>query len=215
MMDPLLMKMILPFAIGLAACSAPDKQDGDKPPVDVRGVKMASQPDKPPMGMKPSATRLPGKYVKAFACVFDENPITASERTRGTPAGRAERAHDLTTLRSLGFTREARDYGLETIGGKITAPPGLTILGLPVRFLELNGMVGGTNALYVTTFDKSVSVDQVVKAARLELDRGMFKKYQMRHYSRNVGSNPFTQVTLDDEGSGIAVLACQVQATPD
>ena len=216
MIDSLLAKTLLPFAIGLAACGAPDKQDGEKAAFDVRGVSMAAAPqDAPkPTGTGPSATRFPDKYMNAFACVFDENPIAAAERTRGTPAGRAERARDLTTLRSLGFSREARDYGLESVGGKITAPPGLTILGLPVRFLELNGMVGGTNAMYVTTFDKSVTVDRVVKAARLELDRDMFNNYQMRHYSRRVGSKPFTELTLDDRGSGIAVLVCQVQSTP-
>lgn len=109
-----------------------------------------------------AAQAIPEKYIKAFTCNFDENPIAAAERHRGTPAGRAERAGDLTLLRSLGFERESRSFGLESVGGKIAAPPGLTILGLPVRFLEINGMVGDANSMFVTTFDKGVAVDQVV-----------------------------------------------------
>ena len=162
-----------------------------------------------------AAQAIPEKYMKAFTCNFDENPIAAAERRYGTPAGRAERAGDLTSLRLLGFEREGRNGDLESVGGKIAAPPGLTILGLPVRFLEINGMVGDANSMFVTTFDKGVAVDQVVKAARLEMDRDAYNKYKMHHYSRRVGSNPYINVYLDDRGGGNALLVCQVQSTPD
>ena len=158
---------------------------------------------------------LPGRYVNAFTCIFDENPIAAARRQRGTLEGAAERAGDLTLLRSLGFDRESRSGGLESVGGRIMAPPGLTILGLPVRFLEINGMIGDPNSMYVTTFDDGVTVDQVVKAARLDMDRDLNRKYGLRHYRRRVGSDPSINVFLDDRGGSHARLVCHVRSTPD
>jgi len=157
---------------------------------------------------------LPEKYVRAFSCSFDENPIAAAERHRGTTAGRAERADDLRSLRSLGFGREGRDGDLESVGGRIAAPSGLTILGLPVRFLEINGMIGDVNSMYVTTFGNGVTVDQVVRAARLELDRRTYDRYGIRHYSRRIGRDPYIDLSLNDRGGGDILLVCRVQSTP-
>lgn len=101
------------------------------------------------------------------------------------------------------------------MGGKIATPPALTLLNLPVQFVEINGMIGDANAMYVTTFGKGVTVEQVVRAARLEIDRDSFRKYNIRHYSRRIGSNPHIEIYLDDRGGDNAVLVCQVQSTPD
>ena len=158
---------------------------------------------------------IPEKYIKAFTCDFEENPAVAAERYHKTTAGRAERAVDLTLLQSLGFKREGRDGDLESVGGQISAPSGLTIFGLPVRFLEISGMIGDVNSMYVTTFDKSVTVSQVVKAASLQLDRKSYDRYRMRHYDRRVGNLPYVNLYLDDRGSGNASLVCQIQSTPD
>ncbi len=95
------------------------------------------------------------------------------------------------------------------------APPGLTVLGLPVRFLELNGMIGDANSMFVTTFAKGVTVGQVVRAARLDLDQKSYKQYKLRHYSRHISNEPVTDLSLDDRGGGNAMLICQVQGTPD
>lgn len=159
--------------------------------------------------------RLPERYINAFTCDFDENSVAAARRQQGTPAGCAERAADLMLLRSLGFNREGRDGNLDSVGGKIGAPHGLSILGLPVRFLEINGMMGDANAMYVTTFANGVTVDQVVRAARLDMDRERYRKYRIRYYSRRIGSNPYTNLFLNDRGGGNAVLVCHVQSTPD
>jgi hypothetical protein len=166
--------------------------------------------------MKAEATgTLPEKYLKALACVFDENPLAVYRRTHETPAGRAERAEDLKALRSLGFAREGRDGDLESVGGEIAAPPGMTLLGLPVRRIELNGMIGDVNAMYVTRFDAGVTVDQVVKAARLEMDRASYDRYKLREYSRLIGNNPYTDLSLNDRGGSGVELVCHVQGTPD
>ena len=217
MMDLLGIKTFLPCMIVLAACSAEDNQIGEASANTAAGVNAAGPQQHAGAAKAPTGTikALPAKYIKALTCDFDENPIAAATRYHATPAGRAERADDLTMLRSLGFAREARDGDLESVGGKIAAPSGLTILSLPVGFVEINGMIGDANAMYVTTFDKGVTVDQVVKAARLEMDRASYNKYKIRHYSRRVGSNPYTEIYLDDRGGGNAVLVCQVQSTPD
>jgi hypothetical protein len=162
-----------------------------------------------------AGARLPERYANAFTCVFDENPIDAARRQRGTLEGGAERADDLALLRSLGFDRRGRSGGLESVGGRIIAPPGLTILGLPVRFLEINGMIGDLNAMYVTTFDDGVAVDQVVRAARLDMDRDLNRRYGLRHYRRRVGSDPSVDIFLDDRRNGPARLVCHVRSTPD
>jgi len=158
---------------------------------------------------------LPERYIRAFTCDFDENPITSARRHRGTSADRAERAGDLALLRSLGFGRGGRSFDLDSLGGQIAAPPGLTILGLPVRFLEINGMIGDPNAMYVTTFGAGVTVDQVVTAARLGLNRDLYDRYRIRHYRRRVGNTPYTNLHLDDRGGATARLVCHVQTTPD
>ena len=158
---------------------------------------------------------LQAKYVKALSCDFDENPVAAVRTYHEAAAGRAERAHDVTLLKSLGFTREGRDGDLATVGGKIPAPPGLTVLGLPVRSVELNGMIGDANAMYVTAFQNGVTVSQVVKAARLQMDAQSYRKYQIRHYSRTIGNTPTTELYLDDRGGDTATLVCQIKGTPD
>jgi len=158
---------------------------------------------------------LPGRYLNAFACNFEENPLVVAQRYRAAPGARNERARDLALLKSLGFDREGRDGDLESAGGTIAASPGLTILGLPARFLELNGLIGDANAMYVTTFDAGVTVEQVVRAAGLSLDRERYNKYKVRHYSRRVGRDPFIDVSLSDRGGANAVLLCRVQSTPD
>lgn len=162
-----------------------------------------------------TSDHLPERYVNAFTCIFDENPIAAARRQRGTLEGGAERAGDLKLLRSLGFDREGRSGGLESVGGRIMAPPGLTILGLPVRFLEINGMIGDLNSMYVTTFDDGVTVDQVVRAARLDMDLDLNRMYGLRHFRRRVSSDPYINVSLDDRSGRHARLVCHVQSTPD
>lgn len=211
------MKILLPCLIALTACNFSENYSSDTPTIDTVHISMADRQTKREGagGPKESGTSLPAKYIKAFMCEFDENPIAAADRVHKTPGGRAERARDLTMLRSLGFKRESRDGDLESVGGKIAAPPGFTILGLPVRSLEINGIIGDTNALYVTAFADGVSVAQVVKAARLEMDRASYAKYKIRHYSRRVGNNPYIDAYLDDRGGGNALLSCQIQSTPD
>lgn len=211
------MKILLPFYIALTACNFGENYSGDKPATDSVHISMAErQTRREGAGRPPESGRtLPAKYIKAFMCEFDENPVAAANRLHKTPGGRAERAGDLTLLRSLGFKRETRDGDLESVGGKIAAPPGLTILGLPVRSLEINGMIGDTNALYVTTFAEGVTVAQVVKAARLEMNRAFYTKYKIRHYSRRVEENPYVDSYLDDRGGSNATLSCKIQSTPD
>ncbi len=162
-----------------------------------------------------TGTALPANYVKAFMCVFDNDPVASANRYHSTPDGRAARAQDLKVLRSLGFTREGRDGDLESAGGKISAPSGTKIFSLPVRSLELNGIIGDANAMYVTTFDQGITAAQVIKAADLKMDRLLFTKYKMRHYSRRVGTSPYITAFLDDRGGGIVSFTCQVQSTPD
>ena len=211
------MKMLLPCCIALTACNLSENGSGDKPRTDTSHVYLADRQSKQEGAGRPKVIgmSLPAKYIKAFTCDFDENPIAAANRFQKTPGARAEREVDLTVLRSLGFKRESRDGDLESVGGKIAAPPGFTIFGLPVQSLEINGMIGDTNALYVTTFADGVTVGQVVKAARLEMDRGRYTKYKIRHYSRRVGNNPKIDAYLDDRGGNSALLSCQIQSTPD
>lgn len=211
------MKTSLPCMIVLAACSAASNQAEEHHGTSRDGPNMSeTRPGSEPARIASQSIRtLPEKYMKAFACVFDENPLAAYERYHGTPAGRAERADDLKALRSLGFSREARDGDLESVGGKIPAPPGLTLFGLPVWSVRINGMIGDANSMYITTFDDRVTVDQVVKAARLDLDRKSYDRYRMRHYSRLIGNNPHTELSLDDVGDGEVALVCQIQSTPD
>lgn len=210
------MKVFLVCMIALTACgSCVDRSDGD--------LANAARPDatspRPREGtIRTSAAaskNLPAKYVKALSCEFDENPIAAVQTYHRTAAGRAERARDVTLLKSLGFTREGRDGDLESVGGQIRAPASLTVLGLPVRSVEINGMIGDTNAMYVTVFDNGVTVDQAVKVARLQMDLQSYRKYKIRHYSRGVASNPHAELYLDDGGGGTAKLVCQIKGTPD
>ncbi len=161
------------------------------------------------------STVLPSEYIRAFMCVFDGDPIALANRYHGTQDGRAARARDLKLLRALGFTREGRDGELDSSGGRVPGPSGTRIFGLPVRSLELNGMIGDANALYVTTFDQGVTVAQVVEAANLKMDRSLFARYKMRHYSRRVGSSPYVNAFLDDRGGSTVSFTCQVQSTPD
>lgn len=181
---------------------------------DASGARVAQTVERT-SGAGRTGKALPAKYISAFACDFDENPLAAYRRTHGTQAGRAERASDLMSLRSLGFDREGRNGGQDSMAGKITAPPGLTILGLPVLSLEIAGMVGDVNAMFVTTFDQGVSVDQIARAARLEFDRASFTKYKTRYYSRKVGGSPFTRLSLSDRGRANTELVCVFRGTPD
>jgi hypothetical protein len=153
------MKILLPFFIALTACNFRENYSADKPATDsVHNSLTERQTKRQGAGRPPESGRtLPAKYIKAFMCEFDENPLAAANRFHRTRGARAERAADLTSLRSLGFKRESRDGDLESVGGKIAAPPGLTILGLPVRSLGINGMIGDTNALYATTFADGVT----------------------------------------------------------
>lgn len=201
----------------LTACSAADEPSREQ---SAANAVRSHRADRPPSGKPAKAAagaiqHLPAKYIDAFACNFDENPLAAYARYHGTPAGRAARAADLAALRSLGFAREGLDGDLESVGGQIPAPAGLTLFGLPVRLLEINGMIGDTNALYVTTFASNVAVDQVTKAARLQFDEKSYRHYKMRYYSRWISRTPHTELSLDDRGGGNPVLACQIQSTPD
>jgi len=217
MMDWPGMKMLFPCLVALGACSVADSDSNDSSAANIVPVSVADGQTAREGGSRAAEAgrALPAKYVKAFMCDFDENPIAAADRIHKTQAGRAERAGDLTMLRALGFRRESQGGDLESVGGKIAAPPGLTILGLPVSALEINGMIGDYNALYVTTFADGVSVAQVVNAARLEMNRASFAKYKIRHYSRRVGTNPVIDTYLDERGGRNALLSCQVQSTPD
>lgn len=211
------MKTFLLCLIALTACgSAKDRSDVDLPAnaasTDTASPRPSEDTRRTPVAVSKS---LPAKYVRALSCNFDQNPIAAVQTYHVTAGGRSERAHDVTLLKSLGFTREGRDGGLESVGGKIAAPSGLTVLGLPVRSLELNGMIGDANAMYVTVFDDRVTVDEVVKAARLQMDLQSYRKYKIRHFGREVVSAPSTQLYLDDRGGGNAKLVCQVKGTPD
>lgn len=211
------MKTFLLCFIALTACgSAKDRSDVDLPAnaasIDTASPRPSEDTRRTLVAVSKS---LPAKYVKALSCDFDQNPIAAVQAYHKTAAGRVERAHDVTLLKSLGFTREGRDGDLESVGGKIAAPSGLTVLGLPVRSVELNGMIGDANAMYVTVFDDGVTVDEVVKAARLQMDLQSYRKYKIRHYGRDVASTPSTQLYLDDRGGGNAKLVCQIKGTPD
>lgn len=210
------MKVFLLCMIALTACgSSADRSDGDLTNAASRDAP-SPRPGKGTIRPSMAASKnLPARYVKALSCDFDENPIAAVQTYYRTAAGRAERARDVTLLKSLGFTREGRDGDLESVGGKIRAPAGLTVLGLPVRSVELNGMIGDANAMYVTVFDNGVTVDQTVKAARLQMDPESYRKYRIRHYSRRVAGNPYTELYLDDRGGGTATLVCQIKGTPD
>ncbi|SFO46375.1 hypothetical protein SAMN05428984_4404 [Sphingomonas sp. OK281] len=211
------MKTFLLCLIALTACgSTDDRSDVDLPNNAVRPDAASPRPSDDTLQTSGTASSsLPAKYVKALSCNFDQNPIAAVQTYHTTAAGRAERAHDVTLLKALGFTREARDGDLMSVGGKIPAPSGLNVLGLPVRSLELNGMIGDANAMYVTVFDDGVTVDDVVKAARLKMDLQSYRKYKIRHYGREVASAPTTQLYLDDRGGGNAKLVCQIKGTPD
>ena len=210
------MKVFLLCMIALTACgSSADRSDGDLTNAASRDAP-SPRPGKGTIRPSMAASKnLPARYVKALSCDFDENPIAAVQTYHSTAAGRAERARDVTLLKSLGFTREGRDGDLESVGGEIRAPAGLTVLGLPVRSVELNGMIGDANAMYVTVFDNGVTVDQTVKAARLQMDPESYRKYRIRHYSRRVAGNPYTELYLDDRGGGTATLVCQIKGTPD
>lgn len=210
------MKILSSCLIALTACNPVDARSGDRPMNGADAHVIGRQTDEVRPGRSSDGGRtLPAKYIKAFMCEFDENPKAAIDRFHKTPGGRAERAGDLTLLRSLGFSREASDYGLESVGGKIPAPTGLTIFGLPVKYLEINGMLGDTNALYVTTFADGVAVAQVVKAARLTMNRADFTKYKLRYYDRHIGSNPYSNLSLSDRDGSDDKLICQVRTTPD
>lgn len=47
------------------------------------------------------------------------------------------------------------------------------------------------------------------------MDLKAYDNYKTRYYNRRVGSNPYTNVYLNDRGDGNALLVCQVQSTPD
>ena len=211
------MKMAVLSVLALTACGSTDDHSRSSAPTTSRIYNAASihKSGQNSENQHKAINELPQQYVKAFACRFDENPKAASKRYHETPAGRAQRASDLSVLRSLGFSREGRNGDLESLGGKINAPRDLKVFGLPVDSVEINGLIGDVNSMFVTTFAKTVTVDQVVKAARLDLDLTSFKKYKMKHYSRRVGDDPYTELYLDDRNGKNAVLVCQIQATPD
>lgn len=210
------MKIASSVLIALTACSLTDNRSEDSrlasEAIPTLSRKAAWQE---PGRSAASGGTLPAKYMKAFMCEFDENPNAAARRFRATPGGRVERAGDLTRLRSLGFKREARNFGLDSVGGAIPAPTGTMAFGLPVESLEINGMIGDYNALYVTKFGNQVSVSQLVAAASLTMDRASFAKYGNRYYSRLIGMNPYTVLKLYDRGSGVAQLTCEINSTPD
>ena len=203
--------------IALTACGTADDRSGKGSATDVGVAKTADLRQSKATAVTSSGTvkAIPEDYLRAFTCVFDENPLVAMERYHKTPAGRATRAHDLEVLKPLGFQGGGYDGDLESLGGKITAPPNMMIFGLPVRFVELNGMIGDANAMYVTAFAKGVAVDQVVRAAKLELDQERYRRYKLHYYSRRISNDPYTELFLDDEGDGKVLLVCQVQSTPD
>ena len=205
------MKLLSSCLIALTACGFVDRPAEDRlsPAIATASTREREATGQAQRTATARGGMLPAKYVKAFMCEFDENPTAAADRLRNTPGG------DLTLLRSLGFAREARDFGLDSVGGTIVAPPGTTVFGLPVKSLEINGMIGDYNALYVTRFADQVSVGQVVSAARLTLDRASFRKYKSRYYNRQIGKSPYTVLKLLDRGSGDAQLTCQVRSTPD
>ncbi|WP_146168641.1 hypothetical protein [Sphingomonas sp. PP-CE-3G-477] len=217
MKDTPAMKVFLLCTIALTACgSTKDRPDVDLPTKAASPDAASSRPGKDTIrALAVASKNLPTKYVKALSCDFDEKPTSAVQSYHKTAAGRAERARDVTLLKSLGFTREGRDGDLESVGGKITAPSGLTVLGLPTESAELNGMIGDANAMYVTVFGNGVTVKQVVKAARLQADFESYKKYKIRHYSKRVAGNPSTQLYLDDRGGDNVTLVCQINGTPD
>ncbi|RZI60649.1 MAG: hypothetical protein EOP94_01365 [Zymomonas sp.] len=204
MKDAPAMKVLLLSIIMVTACSSTEGRSNVDFPANATSLD-ATGPRPIREAIPPSAKNsrgLPAKYLKALSCDFDEKPIAAVQTYYHTAAGRAERARDVPLLKSLGFTREGRDGDLESVGGKIAPTSGLTVLGLSVRSVELNGMIGDGNAMYVTVFDDGVTVDQVVKAARLRIDLQLYKKYKIRHYSRGVASSPSQQLYLDDQRGG-------------
>ncbi|WP_420139021.1 hypothetical protein [Sphingomonas sp.] len=205
--------------IALTACSGTDEPSRKHSTANIASSAGADRPPNKEPAKAPTRKikRLPPKYINAFMCNLDENPIAAYKRYHGTPAGRAARAEDLTALRSLGFSREGRDGDLESVGGKIPAPLGMTLFGLPVRSVEINGMIGDANAMYVTTFASHVTVDQVTKSARLQFDERAYRNYKVRFYSRMIARTPYTELYLDDlpdRNGGDAMLVCHIQSTP-
>lgn len=210
------MKILSSVLIALTACSltenGPENRSLAKtanPTLERKAVEQEPSPS------AAKGIMIPAKYMKAFLCEFDENPDVSARRLRATPGGHAERARDLTLLRSLGFSREARNFGLDSVGGKIATPAGTKVLGLPVESLEINGMIGDYNALYVTSFTNQISVSQVVAAANLSMDRASFIKYGNRYYSRLIGTSPHAVLKLFDRGNGNAQLTCEINSTPD
>ena len=212
------MKLLTSCLIALTGCNLVDSRSVDGGASTTGQQTFVSHRQTVSTGSKQpieSGGRLPTKYIRALMCEFDENPIAAATRFHETPGGRAERAADLKLLKGLGFDRDARDYGLDTLGGRIAAQPGLLIFGLPVQSVEIAGMIGDTNPFYVTTFADKVTVAQVVNAAHLTMDRTSYTKYGTRYYSRRIGDNPSTNLFLNDRGGKNVMLTCRIRSTPD
>lgn len=110
--------------IALTACGYPrNRSDRDL----TNAVSTDATSPRPSEGRVRTSTaagkNLPAKYMKALSCDFDENPVVAVQTYHRTAAGRTERAHDVTLLKSLGFTREGRDDDLESVGARSGHPP--------------------------------------------------------------------------------------------
>ncbi|RYE55022.1 MAG: hypothetical protein EOP20_11005, partial [Hyphomicrobiales bacterium] len=73
----MIMKMSLLCMIVLTACSSVYNQSGEHSANSRDGLDMAeTRPEAEATRMKAEATgTLPEKYLKALACVFDENPL--------------------------------------------------------------------------------------------------------------------------------------------
>jgi hypothetical protein len=140
--------------IGWNACGSTKEQSNIDLPTNVASPDAASSGlDGDSIGTSAVASKiLPAKYVKALSCDFDKKPAAAVQTYHQTTAGRAERERQVTLLKSLGFMREGRDPDLKSVCGKIALPAGLKVHGLPVQSVELNGMIGDANAMYITGF---------------------------------------------------------------
>ncbi|KQO12920.1 hypothetical protein [Sphingomonas sp. Leaf242] len=110
-----LLSMIVPTAFG----SNKDRSDVDLPTNAASPNEKSSQPGKDTIRTSAvDSKNLPAKYLKAVSCDFDERLTAVVQAYYKTEAGRAERARDVTLLKSLGFTREGRDGDPESVGGQ-------------------------------------------------------------------------------------------------
>jgi hypothetical protein len=203
--------------LGLTACGSTEEQSNIDLTTNVASTDAAiSGLGEDTIGTPAVASKnLPANYVKALSCDFDEKLAAAVQTYHHMTAGRAEREPKVTLLKSLGFMREGRDGDLESVGGKIALPAGLSVHGLPPQSVESNGAIGDANAMHITVFADSVAVNEIAKATHLQIDFESRSKYKLRHYSREVSNNPFTQLYLDDRIGGHATLVCQFKGTPD